>query len=101
MVLFTVYHPKTNSETEWVNQELETYMCIFTQGKPAIWASLLPMAEFSHNSTTHSTTQHSLFYIMMGYEPRSYLMIEKTFLPNLEKWMSTLSATREEAVVSH
>ena len=47
----TTYHPQTDGEMEWVNQELETYLRLFTLNKPKEWLTLLPMAEFTHNST--------------------------------------------------
>ena len=54
--LSTVYHPQTDGETEWVNQEIETYLRLFCQGQPDKWSDLIPMAEFAHNSATHSST---------------------------------------------
>ena len=84
VTLSTAYHPQTDGETERVNQELETYLRLFTSNKPEEWSTLLPMAEFTHNSTTHSVTQKTPFSLMMGYEPRAYPSLGRTFLPNLE-----------------
>ena len=84
ITLSTAYHPQTDGETEWVNQELDTYLRLFTSNKPEEWSTLLPMAEFTHNSTTHSVTQKMPFSLMMGYEPQAYPSLRKTFLPNLE-----------------
>ena len=84
VALSTAYHPQTDGETEWVNQELETYLQLFTSNKPKEWSRFLPMAEFMHNSTIHSVTQRTPFSLMMGYEPRAYPPLGKTFLPNLE-----------------
>ena len=78
------YHPQTDGETERVNQELETYLRLFTSNKPEEWSRILPMAEFAHNSATHSVTQRTPFSLMMGYEPQAYPPLGKTFLPNLE-----------------
>jgi len=69
VALSTAYHPQTDSESERVNQELETYLRILRQGQPMKWADLLLMAEFSHNSATHSVTNQSPFLLMMGFEP--------------------------------
>ena len=71
---------------ERVNQELEMYLRLFTSNKPEEWSKFLLMAEFAHNSTTHSITQRTPFSLMMGYEP-----LGKTFLPNLESCLSDLS----------
>ena len=67
--LSTAYHPQTDGETERVNQEIEMYLRLFCQGQPDKWSNLIPMAEFTHNSTTHSSTQKSLFSLILGYEP--------------------------------
>ena len=67
-----------------MNQELETYLRLFASNKPEGWSKPLPMAEFAHNSATHSVTQKTLFFLMMGYEPQAYPPLGKTFLPNLE-----------------
>ena len=83
--LSTAYHPQTNGETERVNQEIEMYLYIFCQGQPNSWAEFVPMAEFTHNSATHSSTQKSPFSLILGYEPRDYPKIGQTFLPSLEE----------------
>jgi len=77
VALSTAYHVQTDGESEWVNQELETYLRIFCQGQPTKWADLLPMAEFSHNSATHSITNQTPFLLLMGFEPQAYPLIGK------------------------
>ena len=101
LALSTVYHPQTDGETEWVNQELETYLRLFTSNKPKEWSSILPMAEFAHNSVTHSVTQKTPFSLMVGYEPCTYPPLSKTFLPSLEKGLSDLSSTHNDAMAAH
>ena len=101
VALSTTYHLQTNGEMEWVNQELETYLRLFTSNKPKEWSTLLPMAEFTHNSATHSITQKTLFSLMMGYKPWAYLPLGKTFLPNLEMWLTDLSVAHDDAQAAH
>ena len=86
---------------EQVNQELETYLRLFASNKPEEWSKLLPMAEFTHNSATHSVTQRTPFSLMMGYEPRAYPPLGKTFLPNLESCLSNLSTAHDDAQAVH
>ena len=59
------------------------------------------MAEFTHNSATHLVTQQTLFSLMMGYKPRAYPSLGKTFLPNLEKRLTDLSTAREDMMAAH
>ena len=59
------------------------------------------MAEFAHNSATHSITQKTLFFLMMVYEPWAYPPLGKTFLPNLESQLLNLSATCDDAQAAH
>ena len=59
------------------------------------------MAEFAHNSATHSVTNATPFSLMMGYEPRAYPKIGQTFLPELEKCLSLLSKAQKEAIAAH
>ena len=101
VTLSTAYHPQTDGETERVNQELETYLRLFTTNKPEEWSTLLPMVEFAHNSTTYSITQKTPFSLMMGYEPWAYPPLGKTFLPNLESRLSDLSTARDDAQAAH
>ena len=99
--LSTAYHPQTDGETKRVNQEVETYLRLFCQGQPDEWPNLIPMAEFAHNSTTHSSTQKSPFSLILGYEPWDYPKIGQTFLPSLEDRLTLLDQARDEALAAH
>ena len=59
------------------------------------------MAEFSHNSATHSITNKSPFSLILGYELRSYPLIRKTFIPALETCLKELEDSRKEALAAH
>jgi len=50
----TAYHPQGNGQTEQVNQELEQYLCLFTNQRQGDWVGLLPFAEFQYNNQVHS-----------------------------------------------
>ena len=99
--LSTAYHPQTDGETERVNQEIETYLRLFCQGQPDKWSNLVPMAEFAHNSATHSLTQKSPFSLILGYEPRNYPKIGQTFLPSLEDRLALLDQACDKAQAAH
>ena len=99
--LSSVYHPQTDGEMEQVNQEIEMYLRMFCQGQPDKWSELIPMAEFTHNSATHSSMQKSLFSLILGYELRDYPKIGQTFLPSLEHRHTLLAQARDEALAAH
>ena len=69
--------------------------------KPEEWLSMLPVVEFAHNSAVHSVTQKTPFLLMLGYEPCAYPPLRKTFLPNLEKWLSDLSSAHNDTQATH
>jgi len=71
----TAYHPQTDGQTKWVNQELEQYLCLFIRERQDDWYALLLLVEFSYNNHVHSSTQQTLFLLdtsqhpQMGFEP--------------------------------
>uniref|UniRef100_A0A0W0GCX0 Putative reverse transcriptase-rnase h-integrase n=1 Tax=Moniliophthora roreri TaxID=221103 RepID=A0A0W0GCX0_MONRR len=93
----TAYHPRTDGETERVNQEVEIYLRFFCGKQQTEWSKHLHMAEFAHNNRTHSVTHQSPFFMTMGYHPRPLpTVIGKTNVPSVEKRLSELKRLREE-----
>jgi hypothetical protein len=98
----TAYHPQTDGQTERVNQELETYLRIFTQNQQDNWHQHLHMAEFAHNIREHSAKKMSPFFIMMGYNPKEFPTITtKPKTPALEQRMKLILQIRDEAMAAH
>ena len=62
----TAYHLQGDGQMEWVNQELEQYLCLFVNKRQDNWDELLPLAEFQYNNHTHSTTQQTPFMLNSG-----------------------------------
>ena len=67
--LSTAFHPQTDGESEWVNQEIEQYLRICGNFQQNDWASLLPLIEFAHNARPHRSTQKSPFEVWYGFNP--------------------------------
>ncbi len=65
----TTFHPQTDGQTEWVNQEIEKYLCMFVNHLQTDWAEWLSLAAFAHNNRTHSSTGKSPFEVNYGYNP--------------------------------
>ena len=54
--LSTVFHPQTDRQTEWVNQELEQYLRMFIDHRQKQWPEWLGTAEFAYNNKAYSST---------------------------------------------
>src|SRR6266568_7137987 len=98
----TAYHPRTNGETERVNQELEIYLCWFCSSKPRKWITYLPIAKFAHNNCAHETSKMSPFQIIYGVKlkgiPTSFPWIKA---PDNEQRLTELVKIRQEALATH
>ena len=46
----TAYHPQTDGQTEWVNQEIEQYLRLFVNQRQDDWFDWISLAEFSYNN---------------------------------------------------
>src|SRR5713101_5078238 len=84
--LSTVYHPQTDGQTECLNQELEQFLRAFCNMCQSDWVPLLPFVEFTHNSHTHSTLEHTPFKALMGFTPCS---LPTQFNSSLTPFIST------------
>ena len=65
--LSTAFHPEMDGATEQANQELETYLRIFTSFQQEDWAFQLPIAMMALNSRVSQSTRLSPFFMTHGY----------------------------------
>jgi hypothetical protein len=71
LAMSTAFHPRTDGQTERVNEVLEVYLrhyCLFQQDD---WADLLPLAEDAYNIAVLETTKMSPFFANYGYQPET------------------------------
>jgi hypothetical protein len=66
--LSTAYHPKTDGQSERVNQCLEMYLRCAVHDSLMSWKSWLSLAEIWYNSSLHSALGCSPFKAMYGYD---------------------------------
>ena len=69
--LSTVFHSRTDSQTERQNSTMEAYLRVFVNFKQNDWARLLLMAEFAYNKSKNASTSHTPFELNCGYHPRT------------------------------
>ena len=69
-ILFsTKCHPQTDGQTEVVNRTLSSLLRAVIEKNIKSWEECLPYVEFAYNRVVHSTTQHSLFKVVYGFNP--------------------------------
>jgi len=75
--VFTAYHLKTDRATEQMNQNVELYICMFSNYSQNNWASLLLMAELVINNHDFISIKVSLFFLFHEYHMKSLQLFEK------------------------
>lgn len=69
----TAYHPQSDGQTEVVNRVLEQYLRSFVHHRPHQWSRYLSLAEWSYNTTVHSSTGLTPFEVTYDKPPPSLL----------------------------
>jgi hypothetical protein len=64
--LNTTYHSQTDGETKFVNKCLETYLRYFSFKRKNWWAQGLPLYEWWHNTSYHTTNRMTPFEVVYG-----------------------------------
>jgi len=65
-------HPQTDGQTKVANQIIKQYLRAYVHQKPATWGHYLMWAEWSYNTSCHSTTWMTPFEITYGRKPPSF-----------------------------
>ena len=66
----TAFHPQTDGQTERLNREINSYLCIYVSDRQQDWAKWIKIAQFVWNNTVLSVTTDSPFGITRSYFPR-------------------------------
>ena len=96
--LSTAFHPQTDRQTEYTNQELEQYLCMFIDHRQEQWPEWLGTVEFTYNNKVSSSTQVSLFRENSGRDPRmGFEMRKKRKYKGAEEFMKRMKEVQKEA----
>ena len=96
--LSMAFHPQTDGQTEYMNQELEQYLQFFLDYRQKDWPEWLVSAEFAVNNKVHSTTKVSPFMENYGRELRIGRNIRrKEKMKKAMEFMEKLKRVQKEA----
>ena len=95
--LSTAFHPRTDGQSERMNQWVETYLRQFVNARQNNWSTLLPMAEFAHNSWPHEQTKHTPHELITGINPTASFTIPEDSVPAAQERLQELKESRSEA----
>ena len=101
----TPYHPMSNGQCERMNRSLISMLKSLSTKEKKDWRSALPKLSFAYNSTHHSSTGFTPFYMMFGRESRlpidgmfeevqverNGLLKNKTHQQFVDEWKSSMS----------
>ncbi|CAI2345915.1 unnamed protein product [Caenorhabditis sp. 36 PRJEB53466] len=97
------HHSRGNGATERTFRTFHSIMAKYVNEKHTDWDLLLPAITFCYNTSTHSTTQETPFYLMFGRDPVFHvdriLNPEPTALKTIdaEQLRESLTTTLQEA----
>ncbi len=69
-------------------------------GRQNNWSSLLPVAEFAHNSWKHDQTKYTPHELITGSIPSAKLMLLDDSIPSVQQHLSELSKAQTDAQLS-
>ena len=93
----SAFHPRTDGQTERMNRWIEDYLRQFVKGRQTNWSTLLPVAEFAHNSWKHEHTQHSPHKLLFGIEPTANLSIPDDSTPSAQQRLTEVTKAQSDA----
>ena len=71
------YHSETDEMTEYMNQNVELYICMFFNYSQNNWANLLLMTELIINNHDSVFTEVSSFFLSHRYHMKLLQLFEK------------------------
>ena len=79
-----------------MNAWIEQYLRPWTTTAPYKWASLLPIAEFAHNSWKHDAAKTTPHELLIGMKPQVILKHLKSPVPATETRLKSMEEARQK-----
>jgi hypothetical protein len=97
--LSTAYHPQMDGQTEWINQELEQYLQLYTNFMQSDWVEWLSSAKFAYNNHPHSAIGQSPFFLKYGHHPNLPTTVHVSGIesPTTEEFLESLGQAQDVA----
>lgn len=67
----SAYHPQSDGQTEVLNRVIDQYLRSFVHQRPSSWGKFLLLAEWSYNTSIHTTTGMTPCKVTFGKQPPS------------------------------
>ena len=96
----TVFHPRTDRQSECTNQKLEQFLHFYSNAKQDNWAHFLSLAEFAFNSWHNESTKKSPFEVLMGYNPRAEWTTVSSPVPQVTRRLEQIQEARSQASIA-
>jgi hypothetical protein len=93
----TAFHPRTDGQTEHMNRWIEDYLRQFVIGRQNNWSTLLPVAEFAHNSWKHKHTKHTPHELITGINPIASIDTPDDSVPAAQERLKQVQESRSDA----
>jgi Chromo (CHRromatin Organisation MOdifier) domain len=91
------YHPQTDGQSERANARLEQYLHIYRNAEQDNWVTLLPMAQYVHNSWINTSTGYTPFDLLIGHTPTANVFTDVTNVPEVARQKEWLEQARQRA----
>ena len=105
------YNPKANGQTERANDTLSTVIRKFTEENQKDWDLFLSRATYAYNTSEHSTTKMTPFFLLYGFHPpmvvdrdlfpssaceEDYEFTNLVLLPRIRRWVAEKTAIQQK-----
>jgi hypothetical protein len=81
--------------TEWANTQVEQYLHIYGNVEQDDWVSLLPMAQYVHNSWINTSTGYMPFDLLTSHTPTPNVSTDTMNVPEVTRRKEWLKQVRQ------